>query len=225
MIALIAANCVEVRAQNPGGDPTNHYTRKRCCYWLFGCCRARTACRNADRSERRSIRQADHRRTAGDAADFRSDADVWPGRCALHQGPKAPRRFRRANRAGLRRCARRRPPAARYRSPQGEPVPNIYATATSAYGLYIEAEQASGATGLPKRVKTGGPGVTWMHGMFGTALGGGPGSIWKFDGRTGKVSLFANVTLNGVSDRGPALGAIAFDPASRRLFVSDLQRA
>lgn len=108
-------------------------------------------------------------------------------------------------------------------APGGEPVPNIYATATSAYGLYIDVEREVGAERTKQRLKSGAPGATWMHGLFGTAHGGGPGSIWKFDGRTGKVSLFANVTLNGVANSGPALGSIAFDPVSRRLFVSDLQ--
>ena len=50
---------------------------------------------------------------------------------------------------------------------------------------------------------------------------GGPGSIWRIDGRTGAVTLFANVTLGGVPNSGPALGALAFDPVSHQLFVAD----
>ena len=62
-----------------------------------------------------------------------------------------------------------------------------------------------------------------MDGQFGVGLGGGPGSIWKINGRTGEISLFANVALNGLLNAGPALGNITFDPNSRKLFVSDLQ--
>ena len=50
---------------------------------------------------------------------------------------------------------------------------------------------------------------------------GGPGSIWKIDGRHGAVTLFANVVLNGVRNSGPALGGLTFDPGSRQLFVAD----
>jgi hypothetical protein len=95
------------------------------------------------------------------------------------------------------------------------PTPNIYATATSLYGLNIVNAQG-------KRVKKGGPGVQWMPGQFGTDLGGGPGSIWKIDG-TGKVSLLANVAYQGKPNNGPGLGNIAFDPVSKHLFVSDLE--
>ena len=62
-----------------------------------------------------------------------------------------------------------------------------------------------------------------MGGQFGTGLGGGPGSIWKIDGRTGTVSLFANIALNNLPNSGPALGNITFDFVSRKLYVSDLQ--
>ncbi len=43
----------------------------------------------------------------------------------------------------------------------------------------------------------------------------------KSTATTGAVTLFANVTLDGVPNSGPALGALAFDPASRQLFVAD----
>jgi hypothetical protein len=59
-----------------------------------------------------------------------------------------------------------------------------------------------------------------MPGLFGPAPGG-PGSIWKIDRLTGVVTLFANVTFNGADNTGPALGGLAFDPASRSLFVAD----
>ena len=41
---------------------------------------------------------------------------------------------------------------------------------------------------------------------------GGPGSIWKIDGATARVSLFADVTTNGRANSGAALGGLAFDP-------------
>ncbi len=112
--------------------------------------------------------------------------------------------------------------------------PNIYVAATSAYGLPIVVP----GQGAPKRVHQGAPGATFMAALFGPAAqggsflsglfrsaaqGGGPGSIWRIDGVTGAVSLFANVTLNGVANSGPALGGFAFDAASNSLFVADRQ--
>lgn len=44
--------------------------------------------------------------------------------------------------------------------------------------------------------------------------GGGPGSIWRIDGTTGEVRLFANVMLDGAANSGPALGGLAFDARS-----------
>ena len=98
-------------------------------------------------------------------------------------------------------------------------VPNIYATATSMFGLQIVKTRK----GVRNRARVGGANRTWMGGQFGAGLGGGPGSIWKIDGRTGKVSLFADVKFKGIPNSGPALGNITFDPRSRQLFVSDLQ--
>jgi hypothetical protein len=99
--------------------------------------------------------------------------------------------------------------------------PNIYAAATSAYGLPIVVPDADG-DGVPDRARRGAPNAAFMPGLFGPAInGGGPGSIWKIDGRTGAVSLFANVTLGGVPNSGPALGGLTFDPASRQIFVAD----
>jgi hypothetical protein len=92
-------------------------------------------------------------------------------------------------------------------------VPNIYVAASSAYGLPIVAANKD-------RMKLGAPGATFMQGLFGPAPGG-PGSIWKIDGVTGAVTLFANVTLDGVPNSGPALGGLAFDPSTNTLFVAD----
>ena len=99
--------------------------------------------------------------------------------------------------------------------------PNLYAAASSAYGLPIVIPDADG-DGIPDRSRRGASNAAFMPGLFGPVIAdGGPGSIWKIDGTTGAVSLFANVTLNGVRNSGPALGGLAFDPASHQLFVAD----
>jgi hypothetical protein len=99
--------------------------------------------------------------------------------------------------------------------------PNVYAAATSAYGLPIVVPDADG-DGLPDRARTGAPNAAYMPGLFGPpAAAGGPGSIWKINGSTGAITLFANVVLSGVPNSGPALGGLVFDPASRQLLVAD----
>ncbi len=98
--------------------------------------------------------------------------------------------------------------------------PNIYLTATSVFGLHL---MAPGAGGRMERVITGRPGAQWMGGLFGQDKGGGPGSIWKVDGRTGIVSLFADIKTGDLENSGAGLGSIAFDPRSRHLYVSDLE--
>ena len=97
--------------------------------------------------------------------------------------------------------------------------PNIYVAATSMFGLNIVDR---GRDGLPERRKKGGPGAGWMKGQFGLDLQGGPGAIYKVDGRTGVVTLLANVTLDGVPNPGTGLGNLAYDSAHKQLFVSDL---
>ena len=98
--------------------------------------------------------------------------------------------------------------------------PNIYLTATSLHGLQL---MAPGPDGVPVRVMTGRPGAQWMAGLFGSEQGGGPGSIWKVDGRTGAVTLFANITNGDLENSGAGLGAIAFDPRSGHLYASDME--
>ena len=99
--------------------------------------------------------------------------------------------------------------------------PNIYMAATSIYGLPIVVPDADG-DGVPDRAEQGVASARFMAGLFGPAAQqGGPGSIWRIDGATGAVSLFANVLLDGVPNSGPALGGLAFDPASNSLFVAD----
>jgi len=90
--------------------------------------------------------------------------------------------------------------------------PNIYVAATSVFGLNIVGR---GSDGLPQRRKKGGPGAGWMKGQFGLDLRGGPGGIYKIDGRTGAVALFANVTLDGVPNPGPGVGNLAYDSAHK----------
>jgi hypothetical protein len=94
--------------------------------------------------------------------------------------------------------------------------PNIYAAATSAYGLPIVAPDQDGQ---PQHIPIGAPNATFMPGLWGPQ--GGPGSIWKIDGVSGKISLFANVTLNDRANSGAALGGLAYDPDSKSLFVAD----
>lgn len=106
--------------------------------------------------------------------------------------------------------------------------PNIYLTATSAYGLHIvEADKDN--DGRPERLKKGRSDAQWMEGMWGivnandtTGRMGGPGSIWKVDGKTGEVTLFANVELKGKANGGAGLGNITYDRAHKQLFVSDM---
>ena len=83
--------------------------------------------------------------------------------------------------------------------------PNVYVTATSAFGLH----RNDGNT-------------DWMAGMWGH--GGGPGTVWKLDGANGdSPSVFANITLDGRANSGAALGNIAFDRWNKQFFVSDLE--
>jgi len=95
--------------------------------------------------------------------------------------------------------------------------PNIYVTATAAYGLHITLPDASGA---PQPAVNGGPGAAFMDGQFGP--GGNAGTVWRIDGRTGKVTLFATLRNNGADNGGAGLGNIVYDPAHFQLFVSDL---
>lgn len=106
--------------------------------------------------------------------------------------------------------------------------PNIYVTATSAYGLQIVAPDVDG-DGRPERLHKGDKSAQWMAGQWGATdvkdppgEKGGPGSIWRIDGKTGEVSLFANVKFQGKDNSGASLGNITYAPAFKQLFVSDL---
>jgi hypothetical protein len=97
------------------------------------------------------------------------------------------------------------------------PQPSIYLAATAAYGLSIYLPDASGAV---KRIRSGAPGAQFVPGQFGPPeYGGSPGSIWKVDGATGQVFLFASIedAAEGVA----SLGGLAFDPVSQQIFVAD----
>lgn len=98
---------------------------------------------------------------------------------------------------------------------------NVFVAATSNHGLPIVAA-APDPDGTARRLKAGEPGARFMDGLFGPAAqGGGPGSIWRIDGRTGAVSLYANVDSMGLANPGVALGDIVFDPVSRQVFAAD----
>jgi hypothetical protein len=101
-------------------------------------------------------------------------------------------------------------------------VPNLYVAATSAFGLHIVGS-APGGEGQVARLKAGAPNARYMAGQFGSLPEGGPGSIWKIDGQTGAVSLFANTIDAGIANSGAGIGGLAYDPASRTLYASDLE--
>jgi hypothetical protein len=94
--------------------------------------------------------------------------------------------------------------------------PNVYAAATSAYGLPIVAP---GADGQAEHIALGAPKAAFMPGLWGPQ--GGPGSIWKIDGLTGQVSLLANIAQSGSGNSGAALGGLAYNPDSPSLYVAD----
>ncbi|WP_127090532.1 hypothetical protein [Aquabacter cavernae] len=97
--------------------------------------------------------------------------------------------------------------------------PNIYVSATSAYGLPIVAQ---GPDGVWMHAPAATPGAYFMPGLWGAAdPRGGPGSIWKVNGVTGAVTLFATLSTDGRPNSGAALGNLAFDAESNSLFVSD----
>jgi len=86
-----------------------------------------------------------------------------------------------------------------------EEAPNIYVTATSAFGLHRNAA-----------------GNGWMNGMWGE--GGGPGTVYRLSPQNDyKPEVFATVTLDGRENTGAALGNIAYDRWNKQLFVSDLE--
>ncbi|MCR4269303.1 hypothetical protein NUU27_24255 [Nitratireductor sp. ZSWI3] len=96
-------------------------------------------------------------------------------------------------------------------------APSLYAAATSFHGVEIVTDDED-EDGRPERQRRGTAGARFMDGQFGEKNGGGPGSIWKIDGITGAVSLFADIETNS----GPGIGNLAFDRSHRQFFASDL---
>jgi len=97
--------------------------------------------------------------------------------------------------------------------------PNIYAAASSAYGLPIVVKTPDNKI---EHVVKGQPGAYFMPGLFGfKPQGGGPGSIWRIDGVTGAVTLFANAQTNGAPNPGPALGGLVYDVTSDTMLAAD----
>ncbi len=95
--------------------------------------------------------------------------------------------------------------------------PDIYLAATSVYGLSLGVADSSGQM---KRVRHGEAGAQFVPGQFGPPeLGGGPGSIWRIDGTTGEVSLFA--TVQTAAGSPASLGGLAYDPATKQIFAAD----
>ncbi len=97
-------------------------------------------------------------------------------------------------------------------------TPNIYLSASSLYGLQLVKQDGS----QTRRILNGEPGAKFMAGQFGPDRAG-PGSIFKVDGRTGQITLFATVQLQGRANSAPGLGALAYDARTKQLFVSDLE--
>lgn len=95
--------------------------------------------------------------------------------------------------------------------------PNIYAAASSVFGLQIAKRVGEDSF---RRLKTGTEGAEWMPGQFGPD--GDAGTIWRIDGVSGKVTKFATIGRDGVSNSGPGIGNITFAPDLDLLFASDL---
>ncbi len=99
--------------------------------------------------------------------------------------------------------------------------PNLYLSATSAYGLQIVGPDKD-ANKVPDRLTKGDASAVWMEGQWGHETLSGPGTIWRVDGTTGQVAIFANITQDGLENPGASLGNLAFDPLRDSIFVSDL---
>jgi hypothetical protein len=83
--------------------------------------------------------------------------------------------------------------------------PNIYLSATSAFGLHLRPRTAQ-----------------WMDGMWGP--GGGPGTIYRLDAANNyQPRIFTHVMLGNRQNSGAGLGNMAFDRTHKQIFVSDLE--
>ncbi len=99
--------------------------------------------------------------------------------------------------------------------------PRIFAAATSAFGLRIVGAGRA-ADGKPIRLKAGAPDASFMEGQFGSLSSDSPGAIYKIDGATGTATYLADTAFSGSLNSGPGIGGLAYDPASRTLYASDL---
>lgn len=97
---------------------------------------------------------------------------------------------------------------------------DIYAAATSLFGLQIVRPSADGKL---MRLVQGAPDARWAPGQFGLEKGGGPGTIWKIDETTGEAVPFATIASGPRENAGPGLGALAFDPVSHQILASSLE--
>ena len=100
--------------------------------------------------------------------------------------------------------------------------PNLYAAATSAFGLNIVGAGRA-ADGKPVRLKAGAPDATFMEGQFGALSSSSPSAIYKVDGTTGALTNFADTAFSGTANSGPGIGGLAYDATSRMLYASDLE--
>ena len=83
--------------------------------------------------------------------------------------------------------------------------PNIYLTATSAFGLHLSSDNAD-----------------WMPGMWGPEAG--PGTVYILSKDNGyKPEILADITLGDRQNSGAALGNIAYDKWNKQLYVTDLE--
>ena len=98
---------------------------------------------------------------------------------------------------------------------------NLYLTATSTFGLHIVGQDENNDR-VADRLYSGQDRAKWMSAHWGNHPNAGPGSVWRVDGETGQISLFANIELDGVANSGPGLGNIVFDGFHNQLLVSDM---
>lgn len=101
----------------------------------------------------------------------------------------------------------------------GETYPNLYLSATSMFGLNLVLPDAD-RDRLPERTTRGSAKAVFMAGQFGPK--GGPGSIWRIDGETSEVTLFADIAADGAGTGPASLGNMVYDPSNNQLFVTDL---
>ncbi|WP_185962221.1 peptidoglycan-binding domain-containing protein [Palleronia caenipelagi] len=100
-------------------------------------------------------------------------------------------------------------------------TPGLYLSAGSSFGLPIIGDDADD-DGVPDRLFRGAEGAEWMPGLWGADLEAGPGTVWRVDGGTGQVRVFANIRHDELDNSGAALGGIAHDATHDQIFVSDL---